>query len=120
MKLTSLTSVTLALWCGSLRSRRRAAVRPPKPPPRMSTFQAMPWTLAVEPQRAPFAGGASLRLAQAVARERGGDLVALLAQEAGDDQRPGRAGHDLGDVEQERPDEVGDRGRGPRPGVATQ
>src|SRR5215212_9054262 len=110
MKLTSLTSVTFALWGRSLRSSRRAAVRPPKPPPRMSTFQAMPLTLAIEPQRAPFAPGAPPRLAQPVAPERGGDLVALLAQQSGDDQRLGRAGHDAGHLEQERPDEVGDHG----------
>src|SRR5215207_2626533 len=41
MKLTSLTSVTLAAWGASLRSRRRAAVRPPKPPPRIRTSWAI-------------------------------------------------------------------------------
>ena len=47
-------------------------------------------------------------LAQPVAPERGGDLVALLAQQAGDDERLGRAGHDGGDVEQQRAHEVRD------------
>ena len=40
-KFWSVTSVIRALWRGSLRSRRRAAYRPPKPPPAMTTFQAM-------------------------------------------------------------------------------
>src|SRR3954469_13547383 len=41
MKLTSLTSVIRALWLGRTRSSVRAAYSPPKPPPAMTTFQAM-------------------------------------------------------------------------------
>src|SRR5215210_7541882 len=42
MKLTSLTIVTFAEWRGRIRSSLRAVYRPPYPPPRMRTFQAMP------------------------------------------------------------------------------
>ena len=41
MKLTSVTSVTFAACGGSARSSLRAAYSPPKPPPRITTFQAM-------------------------------------------------------------------------------
>src|SRR5690348_7101913 len=123
MKLTSLTSVTFALCGGSFRSRRRAAVSPPKPPPRMSTFQAMvveatrsarfrgrrarrARPLWAQQERRPFPRRAPRRLAQAVGGEGGGDLRRLLAQQPRDDEPLGRPGEAPGDLEQQRADEV--------------
>src|SRR5918993_5314585 len=100
MKFASLTSVTVALWCGSLRSSRRAAVRPPKPPPRMSTFQAMGARLPPEQQRGPLAASSAVALAQPVACERPPDLGGLLAQQPGEDHPLGRARHRLRDLQQ--------------------
>src|SRR5829696_551930 len=93
MKFASLTSVTVALWCGSLRSSRRAAMSPPKPPPRIRTFQAMVPTLPGEHERGPFPPVPAPDLDQAVALERGGDLRRLLAQQAGEDHALRRARH---------------------------
>jgi hypothetical protein len=41
MKFTSVTIVALAACGGNARSSLRAAYSPPKPPPRISTFQAI-------------------------------------------------------------------------------
>ena len=71
-------------------------------------------------QRGPLAAVAAGRLAQPVAGERRGDLVGLLAQQPGDDQRSGGARHQRRDVEQQRAHEVRDDGRRPRPLGAAQ
>src|SRR5215468_11135793 len=105
MKFVSLTSVTVALWCGSLRSSRRAAVSPPKPPPRITTFQAMRPRLPLEQQRRPFAAVAPVALGEPVAAERGRDLAGLLAQQAGQDHPLRRASHARRHLEQQRADE---------------
>src|SRR3954454_12359586 len=68
MKLTSVTTVTLAAWGGSARSSLRAAYRPPKPPPRMSTFQDMAWMLRVNELGEPFGGHVPPRDRDAAAR----------------------------------------------------
>ena len=121
MKLTSLTSVTVAL-CG-----RELALEPAR--------RGQPAEAAAEDEDVPGHGPSATRRAAAptIRRRRAAPtragrsganasrhLGGLLAQEAGDDQRARRPRHQPGDVEQQRPDQVGDDGRRPRALVAPQ
>src|SRR4051794_14034416 len=100
MKLTSLTSVIRALWGGRTFSSVRAAWRPPKPPPAITTCHAMRSDAARKRRRAgarlggpaqyegqPAVGLQPPLLAQAVRGHRGGDLVALVGEQPGGDER---------------------------------
>src|SRR3954464_4899906 len=86
MKLVSLTSISRADWFGSSRSSSRAAAAPAKPPPAMTTFQAMYLRyvkLLADQPRDLAAVGAALRLAHDVADQRSNRLHVAVAHLCG-------------------------------------
>src|ERR1044072_1702056 len=82
---------------------RRAYARGGEETNRTSVLQS-------QQQRRPLAALAAGALAQAVKREGGGDLVGLVRQEAGGDQRAWRIGERAGVVQQQRAQQVGEHG----------
>src|SRR5690242_16846095 len=120
MKLTSVTIVTFAACGGSVRSSLRAAYRPPNPPPRITTFQAMrrdySWASRSRLLAADELGeacGGHVSAADRHADAQAAHVTHTAGQQCGERARAGRLGDGLEPLEQEphRIDDLGVRGQ---------